>query len=549
MSLTKVTYAMIQGQYVNVLDYGAVGDGMTDDTLAIQAAINAAAGRTVYLPTGTYKITNTLSYNVSKTFGAFSPGIKLVGDGMIKTFLNHQAPNKPLIDIDSGSHGGSYEASMGSLIAELAIVNDTNTAGTVGIRVLNGYEIKIDHVYIKGMTSHGVELKNGLYTDDGWNMFSMTQSWIDACKGWGIKADGSAGRNEGSYTYLREVFFQSNGTTDAAYQPSSGGMIWKGQILTMESCGFANGNKNVGLFIKGESGAGQTVDLRSVTFENCKKRSLFCRGISVFNAVNCQIYNNNDYVAETGFEFDAASFVIKDVNIENITVRATSGNNPFTAFKISGANAELDSCRVRNVNWENFDYAGQTRFDGWQFDTVANTGELVVETSTSVLFRPKAYIGEGRGVPLRLRGPKNQGGVGVASTSGEWVEYQLPSGGLSVPLASVSAGSRYWCYLYDNAGVPTIEVSNASSQVTNASSGYAVKSGDATKYYVGSILGGASGATVATTGLGWLNPLPIPGSAGGTQSYIWADSTGDLYIKNGALPANDTDGTIVGTQS
>ena len=534
---------------VSVKDFGAVGDGIADDTAAIQAAINAAGGRTVFIPAGTYRITDTLSYNVSKTFGAFSPGIKLMGDGMIKTFLNHQAPNKPLIDIDSGSHGGSYEAAMGSLVTELAIVNTTATAGTVGIRALNGYQIDIHHVYIKDMTSHGVELKNGLYVDDGWNMFSMTQSWIDACKGWGIKADGSSGRNEGSYTYLREVFFQSNGTNDAAYQPSSGGMIWKGQILTMESCAFANGTQNVGLFIKGEAGAGQTVDLRSVTFENCFKRSLFCRGIAVFNAVNCQVYNNNDYVATTGFEFDAADFVIKDVNIENITVRATSGNNPITAFKISGANADLTTCRVRNVNWENFDFAGQTRFDGWQFDNIPNTGELFVETSTSVLFKPKAYIGEGRTVPMRMRGPQNASGVGVASTSGEWVAYQLPSGGLVVPLAGVLAGSRYWCYLYDNDNVPTIEVTQAASPTTDAASGYAVKSGDATKYYVGSILGGASNATVATTGLGWLNPLPIPGSIGGTQSYLWSDSTGDLYIKNGTLPANDTDGTVVGTQS
>jgi hypothetical protein len=534
---------------VSVKDFGAVGDGLTDDTAAIQAAINAAGGRTVFIPAGTYKITDTLSYNVTKTFGAFSPGIKLMGDGMIKTFLNHQAPNKPLIDIDSGSHGGSYEASMGSLVAELAIVNTTATAGTVGIRVLNGYQIKIDHVYIKDMTSHGIELKNGLYIDDGWNMVSITQTWIDASKGWGIKADGSANRNEGSYTYLREVFFQTNGTTDAAYQPSSGGMIWKGQILTMESCAFANGTENVGLFIKGESGSGQTVELRNTTFENCKKRSLFCRGILVFNAVNCQIYNNNDYVAQTGFEFEANDFIIRQVNIENTTVRATSGNNPYTAFKISGVNADLNSCRVRNTNWENIDFAGQVRYDGWLFDNIQNNGELAVLSSTEVVFRPKAYIGEGRSVPLRLRGPRNQGGVGVASTSGEWIEHQIPAVGIVVPLAGVLANTRYWCYLYDNNNVPTIEVTNVSSQVTNAASGYAVNSSDATKYYVGSILGGGSNATVATTGLGWLNPLPIPGSIGGTRIYLWADSTGDLFIKSGSLPANDTDGTVVGTQT
>lgn len=45
MALTKVTYSMIEGRYVNVLDYGAYNDGTnaTATTTAIQAAINAAA--------------------------------------------------------------------------------------------------------------------------------------------------------------------------------------------------------------------------------------------------------------------------------------------------------------------------------------------------------------------------------------------------------------------------------------------------------------------------------------------------------------------------
>lgn len=69
MSLTKVSYSMISGAVVNILDFGAVGDGVTDDTVAIQAAIDSLAptnaanflgGGTVYIPAGKFRVTSTL---------------------------------------------------------------------------------------------------------------------------------------------------------------------------------------------------------------------------------------------------------------------------------------------------------------------------------------------------------------------------------------------------------------------------------------------------------------------------------------------------------
>jgi hypothetical protein len=56
MALTKVSYSMIKGAVANVFDFGAVGNGVADDTSAIQAALNSGA-RTVFFPKGTYKTT------------------------------------------------------------------------------------------------------------------------------------------------------------------------------------------------------------------------------------------------------------------------------------------------------------------------------------------------------------------------------------------------------------------------------------------------------------------------------------------------------------
>lgn len=76
--------------FINVKDYGAKGDGTTDDTAAIQAAFNAVwtassatSGGTVYFPSGTYVISGVvyINYYTSTVNRLNGGGVTILGAG------------------------------------------------------------------------------------------------------------------------------------------------------------------------------------------------------------------------------------------------------------------------------------------------------------------------------------------------------------------------------------------------------------------------------------------------------------------------------------
>lgn len=514
--------------------------GAADCSAATNLALTSYPGIPLMFGHGTFRFDSTVSIKSAPTWGVFGIGAVIRGAGVGSTFFDNRVVNNPLFDVDSATHGGAYSANMGTVFEHFNIMTTTSPVGSTGIRVLNGYQITMNNLVIRGMSQDGIELKNGLYLDDGWNRVNIINVWIDSCARWGIKADGSAGRNEGSYTYLRSVFFQSCGTSSAAAVPPSGGMIWKGQVLVIENSAAANGCQNVALFIKGESGLANTVDLRSFTSENTFKRGIYCTGVKAFKARNIQVYQNDAFQGTTGVEFDGAAYTVDNVDLDGVLIRATVGNNAFTAFKISGANVVLDRCRVRNVSWDNFDYAGQTRFNGWQFDSIPQCCELAVLDGNNIIFRPKAAQSIGNKTPFRLRG----GSGGTPSTTGEWVAHEIAPGGVGKTAVGLAASTRYYAYLYDNGGFNALELSTTAA-VTDTNTGYLVKTGDATRLYVGSVQTDA-GSLFMTAASGWLNPTVIADSQPGTYSYMWFSSTsGALRYKRVTLPTSDTDGVLV----
>lgn len=121
--------------WISVTDHGAVGDGTTDDTTAVQAAFDAvpAAGGVVYFPVGKYKVTGiTISYP-TRVVGA-GAGDQYGGVGWSAAASgSYDATASPSVVVCTGSTGTAFTVNAsGTSFADLAIVNTSGAVPTAG---------------------------------------------------------------------------------------------------------------------------------------------------------------------------------------------------------------------------------------------------------------------------------------------------------------------------------------------------------------------------------------------------------------------------------
>jgi hypothetical protein len=139
-SINEIPYSLLQANVLkSVKAFGATGDGVTDDTVAIQAAIDAGStGGYVYFPTGTYVISSTITMQPGMIIN--SANAKLDGNyGGVLLSMGHQSKILGHMEIDG---------------------NDI--ASSVGIQYGTGavWQTHIQSAYIHNCKAEGVCLKS-----------------------------------------------------------------------------------------------------------------------------------------------------------------------------------------------------------------------------------------------------------------------------------------------------------------------------------------------------------------------------------------------------
>jgi hypothetical protein len=171
----KATVFPDNAQLINVKSFGAKGDGKTDDTQAIQQALNAASKNkgsanesddTVYVPNGTYLINGTLQWATKR--------IILQGQSQEKTilklkdkssnFANSNNPQPVITTFEGESTGQAFRNAIYDLTVDVGAGNP----GAIGIRFLNNNSGGIRNVTIKSSDRNQV----------GNTGLALTKRWV-----------------------------------------------------------------------------------------------------------------------------------------------------------------------------------------------------------------------------------------------------------------------------------------------------------------------------------------------------------------------------------
>ncbi|HVQ44319.1 MAG TPA: glycosyl hydrolase family 28-related protein [Candidatus Saccharimonadia bacterium] len=259
---------------LDVSNYGAKGDGATDDTAAIQSAIDAAVnGGTIFLPRGVYMVTGLVLRN---------KGTNILGDGRWATRIVRKSGNAPLITI-SGS---------GTKIGHIRYASINN--------------IMLSGNFMSGPLLRSYYADTCLYGQI--NFIHCVGAAIDFVEVWDTRFIECAWEDCGSATEACTLLRNST-------EPGTFGFSDDNTNQIYFTCCRWEGFRNGAVRLDGTFG-GSTELLNGIFFVSCKMETLVAAGPFIQALENSTvIFVNQLYVAVTGF--DAGYSTPIDVILDN----------------------------------------------------------------------------------------------------------------------------------------------------------------------------------------------------------------------------------------
>ena len=173
MALTKAHNRMIEGAVANVQDFGAVGDGVTNNQAAFEAAI--AAANIIYIPEGLYIVDGSLDIGGKKVYGdgyALSQ-VKLSGLGAYECIFWNKPSATSITDWANETTWNSFPSFRIDNLRLIGTGNDPQTLPSYAnwvdmpglVWISHASFSTIDTCVFETAQGHGISIKSAGYTN------------------------------------------------------------------------------------------------------------------------------------------------------------------------------------------------------------------------------------------------------------------------------------------------------------------------------------------------------------------------------------------------